>query len=108
MRARDERGPTSDRFTLPACDAGRDRLKGPVVTYKPRSLDTQVGDKRSVSWDRDDRTAARPAEGEDTVSRAKPPPFPKRPEYEEKARQRVSKVSRGMCEWAGGRVARLE
>jgi hypothetical protein len=84
--------PPSDVLRVPAvptCDDGRERLKGPVVTYKPRNLDAQLQDKRSVSWDKDD---ASQAEGEGAQTAAKPPPFPKRPAYEEKARQRVSKV----------------
>ena len=85
--------PPSDVLRLPAvptCDDGRERLKGPVVTYKPRNLDAQLQDKRSISWDK--TSSLSQAEGEGAQTAAKPPPFPKRPEYEEKARQRVSKV----------------
>jgi hypothetical protein len=34
--------------------AKRDSRKGPVVTSKPRSYETQKQDKRSIAWDKDD------------------------------------------------------
>jgi hypothetical protein len=80
------------------CGGGSDRLKGPVVTDRPRGLDTQVQDKRAVAWDRR-KTAA--GAGQERAPAA-PPPFPKRPEYEEKARRRVSQVRRAGWGRGGG------
>ena len=56
--------------------------KGPVVTATPRSLDVQKQDTRSGTWDESGSLS------QDEGDRA-PPPFPPRPEYEEKARQRI-------------------